>query len=231
MTTTKALEIPQRITVLKHLAGGKPIDVTATITGLTAETVLDLASHHGYPDRDKLAWAVDVLTKKHADTVRCGIPAATARPGPPRPAPVAAVPTHPEKREQPSSRLADLVDTALAHPSKRIRTAADRLLDQADKLRDLIREDDQKNAARRKIEAEKAAARAEVERLQEQLAAAKAKLRGQAPAAARSKKGRPLPKGEHPCRHDGCDRVYDTPQGRSLHERMKCEHRPAEEAS
>lgn len=128
MTTTKDLEIPQRITVLKHLAGGKPIDVTATITGLTAETVLDLASHHGYPDRDKLAWAVDVLTKKHADTVRGGIPAGTA-------------------------------------------------------------------------------------------------------TTTRSKKGRPLPKGEHPCRHDGCDRVYDTPQGRSLHERMKCEHRPAEEAS
>lgn len=233
MTTTRDLALPQRITCLKHLAAGKPVDVTATITGLTAETVLDLASHHGYPDRDKLAWAVDVLTKKHQDQAHADIPTANAPrvpAAPPRPA-VAAVP-QPAAPSRPADDLRALVDVATVHPSKRIQSAAAKLLEQAERLRSLLEEDDRKNAARRHAEAEKAKARAEVQRLEEQLAAAKAKLRGSSTssttkaAAAGTRKGTPLHKGEHPCRHDGCDKVYDTPQGRSLHERMKCEHRP-----
>lgn len=230
MTTTKDLDLPQRITVLKHLAGGKPIDITATITDLTPETVLNLASHHGYPDTSKLAWAVDVLTKKHNDDKKATVPASS----PPRlaPAPRSAghtqpIPTTPPP---PAGSLDTLLEVAREHPSKRIQNAAGRIDSYAQQLRDLLREDDEKNAARRKIEAEKAEARREVERLEEQLAAAKAKLRRKGTATgSTSRKGRPLPKGHHPCSHTGCVRVFDTPQGRSLHERTKCEHRPTTE--
>lgn len=235
MTTTKGLDLPQRITVLKHLAGGKSVDITATITDLTPETVLDLASHHGYPDTSKLAWAVDVLTKKHDDNQRAAVPASTAprlAPAPKdvRPAQPSTNPAAAATPPRASDSLDTLLEVAREHPSKRIQNAASRINTCAQQLRELLRQDDEKNAARRKIEAEKAEARREVERLEEQLAAAKAKLRRKGTVSgSTSRRGRPLPKGHHPCSHASCDRVFDTPQGRSLHERTKCEHRPTAE--
>lgn len=65
-------------------------------------------------------------------------------------------------------------------------------------------------------QAERVAARAreEVLRLEKELAAAREKLRGQ-PQPHR----RPPRPGTHTCTIEGCDRTFDTSQGRSLHER------------
>jgi hypothetical protein len=187
MTTTKELTPEQRLTVVKHLATGKAPDVVATITRLDRSTVVDIGSHHGYPHPEKLKRAAEIL-QNNLDTQRTALPQGTpdtsvrvTRPAASSPSSV----TTPDAR--PTSgpdEIRILLNTAKAHPSKRIQKAADKVFDDLDRLRALIREDEEKNAERRKAEAQKAAARAEVKRLEEQLAAAKAKLRGTTPPAA-----------------------------------------------
>lgn len=185
MTATKDITQEQRLTVIKHLASGKAPDVVAAIASLDRSTIIDIGAHHGYPDTDKLKWAADVLQGK-LDADRAPEPA------PARPDTTVHVVTRPAAAapsERPAGPLTQpdeirvLLNTAKAHPSKRIQKAADKVFDDIDRLRALIREDDEKHAARRKAEAQKAAARAEVERLEAQLAAAKAKLRGATPQA------------------------------------------------
>lgn len=184
MTSTKTQEVTtaQRIAILKHLASGKDLDTVAAIMrGIDRDTIGDIARHHGYPDPDKLNWAVDILTKKQEEAEKASIPTSAhvpqpaARPATTSPSSV----TSPDARPvQGPDEIRVLLNTAKAHPSKRIQAAADRVFDNLDKLRTLIRDDQEKHAERRKAEAEKAAARAEVERLERQLAEAKAKLRG-----------------------------------------------------
>lgn len=180
MTDTATITPEQRLTVVKHLAGGKGPDVVATITGISRGAVVDIGSHHGYPDKEKLSWAADILAKKIADgeapredprreeRARAGTPV-TART---TPTPAAAVTSLTKPDE-----IRILLNTAKAHPSKRIQSAADRVFDHLDKLRELISVDEEKNAERRRKAAEKEAARAEVKRLEQQLADARAKLR------------------------------------------------------
>lgn len=217
----------QKLTILKHLAGGKNVDLVATIMHCKPADIIEAAKGHGYPDVEKLKWAADILEKKLEDDDQ---PTASTLPaGAPRAASVPNLPAHgtlPPVSRPDEIRI--LINTAKAHPSKRIQAAGDRLIDQVNKLRALIVEDQEKHAARRQAEAEKAAARAEVERLEKQLAAAKAKLRGPAkpkPVGKTETKANTAPRGEYPCRNEGCDEVITTPQGRGLHERQHCAHR------
>lgn len=185
-TTARSATPQQQIAILKHLIGGKDFDAIAEILRLPRDHVVDFARTHGYPDPDKMSWAVDVLSKKLTDaetTLPAGRPHADVvrhirdTPTPPRPAAAAGPVPGVAKPDE----IRVLLNTAKAHPSKRIQSAADRVFDQLDKLRALIREDQEKNAAKRAAAAEKAKARAEIERLERELAAAKAKLRGTTP--------------------------------------------------
>lgn len=221
-----------RLTIVKHLANGKDLSVVALIVKLPREHVLDIASHHGYPDTDKLSWAADVLKKKLDEDQKAALPRPTVVP--------AASPTRPAAGASPApaagtpvvSELHTLVDTGKQHPSKRIQSAANKVLDDLDRLRTLLREDQEKNSEKRKADAAKAAARAEVERLEQLLRDAKAKLRGNGPTTTTKPKAkRETAPGSHACGNDGCDRTFDTGQGRSLHERMRCEHRRQDAAS
>jgi hypothetical protein len=231
MTTSTDITQATKITLLKHLASGKSPDVVAAIVGLKRDEVVDIASHHGYPHKEKLAWAADVLEKDQEDEA-AQLP--TRAPERPESARIAGPgPQPPEPLTRPDE-IRVLLNTAKGHESKRIQNAANKVIDDLDKLRTLIREDQDKHAARRKAEAEKAAARAEVDRLEAQLAEAKAKLRGGKPTPktpAEPKPARVQGSLDYPCGNDGCDKAYDTPQGRSLHERMKCEHRAEAVAS
>lgn len=175
----------QKLTIIKHLAGGKPAAAVATIMSCTEADIIEVARNHGYPDTDKLAWAADILEKKidaAQDESLAAKPMASEQPGAvrTRPGPVRSIDA--VVQEQIDRRTPDPTTTLLAeakgHQSKRIQAAADRALDAIGKVRDLLREDQEKYAAKRQIEAEKAAARAEVDKLERQLAAAKAKLRG-----------------------------------------------------
>lgn len=227
----------QRLTILKHLINGKSPDVVATIVGLSRERVFTLGRGHGFPDVDTMKRAAELVEKKIDDDATAAIPSRTERPA-------RSIITGPNEQGgklevtplTKPDEIRVLLNTAKQHPAKRIQNQADKVFDALDRLRAMIREDDEKNAEKRKAEADKAAARAEVERLEQALAEARAKLRGKSYShkdlnSEVAKVKTTAPKGEHPCRNDGCDKVYDTPQGRSLHERMKCEHRAEAAAS
>jgi hypothetical protein len=196
---TKEITPQQRLTVLKHLANGRTLELTATATRLTRDQVLDIGNHHGYPHTDKLAWAVDVLTKKiEDDEAAAAISTSDESPSGvklvDRPARPAAVPTRPEPARSPqppqpaapqttSDQIGVLLNTAKQMSPKRIQSLADRILADVARLRDLVTTEQVNTAAREREDREKAAARAEVERLEKQLAAAKAKLRPSPPPA------------------------------------------------
>lgn len=98
-----------RLTVLKHLAAGKSVEVVGAIMKLSRFEIIDIASEHGYPDVAKMAQAVADITRNIESAERdelihrphAGTEAAAARPVPrsaavptpppvPRPAPPAA---------------------------------------------------------------------------------------------------------------------------------------------
>ena len=178
-----------RLQVVKHLASGKGLDVVATIVDLPRAAVVDIGAHHGYPDKEKLSWAADILAKK-IEEERSQLPAGTAvrvdtDAGkvdlPRRTTPTTSNPGGPVALTRPLTEpdeLRVLINTGKSHPSKRIQAATDRLLADADKLRTLIAEDTAKNSERRKAAEEKARLQAEVRKLEEQLASTRAKLRG-----------------------------------------------------
>jgi len=61
--TTITITPQLKVTMLKHLVAGKDLDFVATVTRVPRDDVLGIVSAHGYPDVDKMAWAVDILTK------------------------------------------------------------------------------------------------------------------------------------------------------------------------
>lgn len=98
-----------RLTVLKHLAAGKGVEVVGAIMKLSRFEIIDIASEHGYPDVAKMAQAVTDITRNIESAERdelahrphAGTETVTARPVPrpsavptpppaPRPAPPAA---------------------------------------------------------------------------------------------------------------------------------------------
>lgn len=178
---------PERLTVIKHLASGKGIDVVATITRLPRARVVDIGAHHGYPDTEKLTRAAELMQAR-LDRDAAAIPERQPQTAGTREVPVAPPTASPRVITSPKPPPIDpsltkpdeirvLLNTAKQHPAKRIQTQADRVFDALDKLRGLIRDDEEKNAAKRKAEADKAAARAQVQQLEQQLRDAKAKLR------------------------------------------------------
>lgn len=221
MTTKTDITPEQRLTIVKHLAGGKDLDITATIMRLDRSTVLDIGSHHGYPSTEFLHRAVGLLEHKIArDNAPTQHPnaavieheqRATRRPAVDASTPAAAGLHHHDDIEV-------LFRAAKLHSSKRIQAAGSKAHAAVERLRELIRADEQKNAQRRREEAARAAAAAEVERLEAQLRAAKAKLHGGRTSKVAKSVSKPAG-GEHACRHTGCGRTFATSQARAMHQR------------
>jgi len=195
MTTITDLTPAQRITVLKHAIAGRDTAFITTVTRLSREQVRQVLQSHGYPDVPKMEWAIDVLDKQaEGDLVTTKplatgqvvlekIPAATlAPPTGPRPTPAPQPLTKPDE-------IRVLLNAAKGHPSKRIQNAANKVFDDLDRLRTLIKTDEEKHAAERRAKAvreaekrrreqEREQALAEVRAAEEALRAARAKLRG-----------------------------------------------------
>lgn len=249
-----------KVTVLKHSIAGRDTSFIQTVTRLTPDQIRLIQSSHGYPEHDKMQRAIAIFERQSDGDLVTNQPLASGGrvigTDTPRAVPTHAVspastsaPAAPPTPQAPLSRpdeIRVLLNTAKAHPSKRIQTAANKVFDDLDKLKALIKADEdkhaearalkaQREAEKRRLEQEKAAARAEIERLEAELKAARAKLRGKpseqavepAPKPAAASKPHPhVPHGEYACRNEGCDKVIGTPQGRSIHERMHCAHRP-----
>lgn len=191
--TTTAITDELRLTMLKHLASGKDLDTVATIVDRPRALVLDVVSKHGYPA--SLDKGIELLTAKidrRRNTIPDGHPrpagntetpvGVDSTPAPTGPRPATTSPssvTNPDARPVGApDEIRILLNAGKNHPSKRIQAQVNRVLDAVGRLRDLLAEDQQKNAAKRADDAQKAAARAEVARLEKALADAKAKLRG-----------------------------------------------------
>lgn len=205
----------QHLTVVKHLAGGKPPAVVATITRVDEHEVSRIGASHGYPDRDKLGWAVDILTKNLEKAATDGLPEPSREVGQiVRPQAIHRADPPPAHAPAQPDEIRVLLNAAKSAKPKRIQALANRVFDDLDRLRAMLDVEREKTRAAEAETAQKRAARAEVDRLKKELAAAQAKLRGT-----------PTPKpqtaddgvGEHEC--PGCDRTFTSSQGRALHQR------------
>lgn len=206
--TTRTITATEHLTVLTHLATGKAHHVVATITKLNVVTVQELADEAGYPDRDALAAAVAQLEEEIEQVdvipVRAERRPAASSTTPDRPAvgdstPPAAGPDlrsttkvgtpedpFPRVDDEQTARLRALINTAKGIPTRKVQRQLERALDALTTLAEYVKEDTLRNAEKRREAEEKAAARAEVERLEQQLRDAKAKLRR--PVGTRSSK-------------------------------------------
>ncbi|TIC78799.1 hypothetical protein [Nocardioides sp. GY 10127] len=186
---------------------------------LTLAELQTILGRHGYPDTDVMRRRRAQLLAEHQ--------AGAAEP-PARPAPDPVAPPEAPAAPAPRLTLGALLAEAEDSPMARHRRAAATIRDRIDTLRADLED-------YRRTHEEEEKARKEVEAARRALAAAQDRLRaasGKPPA----KKSQPAavvkPRGEliHECQNEGCDRRFDTTQGRSMHQRMKCEHRPTASA-
>lgn len=102
-----------------------------------------------------------------------------------------------------------LIAAGRASSNKSIRALADKVDEQMRTLAQRLREDESN-----------AAARAEVQRLERELAAAKARLKGESKTPPSSAPKPPKAAGTYPCLADGCDRTFERSQARASHTRI-----------
>jgi hypothetical protein len=143
----------------------------------------------------------------------------------PKTRPLASVPMEPTTGTGPALSVDALVNAAARSESKRTQALGIKLADLATVVRGRLAEE---RAAAEKAEhqrAERDAAAAEVARLEEQLRAARAKLRPVRQGGVRSMPQRePQPRSTRgvdlklPCR-EGCERTFPNAQGRGAHEK------------
>ncbi len=107
--TTTVITRQTHVTMLKHLVAGKDLDFVATVTGVPRQSVLDIVSKHGYPNKDRMGWAVDMLIKG-ADE----IPESQLRAGTPLDPPSPAAVAHAQSAERRNS-LAITPPATIAH--------------------------------------------------------------------------------------------------------------------
>lgn len=250
--TAPEITAEQRLTVVRHLAHGRGLDFTAAATHLDADTVREIGVEHGWPREESLAKAADVLARRlDADAKATMTPrpdlevvAQNNRPsGQTRREMVARASESDRTGQRPvtirqsddrqlsGSRQFDATAALLLRGresgKKRTQNLAERISDQLTDLRDRLDEEDRERRAQEKLEAEKAEARVEVERLERELAEAKARARSHNKGYARTRnvqertsgvrpaRKRTVTYGDFPC--DVCGRHFDTKQGLTMH--------------
>ena len=194
------------LTVIQLLLKGRGFNFIADASpGLSLEKVKEIAMQHGWPEVDKLQEAL-----QRVDAEEEPLPRTEHRTAPrshPRPAPIADTTPVPQlppkivtpaqvKRDEEAARPSQpkawdrsvdtLVEKGLASKSKATQRLAERVRDLHRNLVIQLHEEERMEAERRQREEEKAKAKAEVERLQRELTAARAKL-GRKPKASKPK--------------------------------------------
>ena len=181
--TTTDLTPALKITVLKHLINDRNNEFITAATGLTHDQVNQVKRDHGYPDDDKMRWALDILTKKVDELPQSEHPTPrTATATPARPAP--AVPrlgpatTNPHPSGSTATTADTLVEQLVVRAKASTKASTRRLGEKVQALVEQLRttvtiEDEARRAAEHAAAAD-AARHAEIAKLEAQLA----KLRG-----------------------------------------------------
>lgn len=175
-----------KLTILKLLAGGRDADFVAQAVNMTRDDVVLVATGHGYPDVQKMAWAVDVLQKQVDDEARASIPHSSVRPSAPRPLGAPAGPARPGTRPAPVPDRADAGTVGLpalvAQGKKAQKAATRRLAEKVETLVEQLAGAIRDEVTARREAAERAAleskVRSDIARLEAELAAKKALLTG-----------------------------------------------------
>lgn len=163
---------PIERSVLKHLAAGKDDIQTAAAVHVPVVTVTSIQERFG-PGVDRIRQVLDAADMPAQPT--------PIRPAAPRSLPgtgfeVFKKPVEKEPLAQnPESSTDLLLAEASKHSLAKIRNKAERIRDQIGQLRQLVDEEAEQEAARKKEAAEREVALDEVRKLEEQLAAARTK--------------------------------------------------------
>ena len=238
--TTIEITAATKVTMLKMLVAGKDLEFVATTTRVPRDTVLDIVSNHGYPDHDRMGWAIDMLIQgrdsipeRPADNHRGtpldpaavqAIARANAQPNGQRPVPrspgYAVTPPAPTRPAHTS--VSELLHQAGESDLARTRNLGAKV---STLLADLTeRLVDEQEAHEAKVAAEKAAAavaariavlQAEIDKLKRRPVRTTT-VAGPGRSARLTRNAHP---GEHPCAVVGCARTFDTGQGAALHQR------------
>jgi hypothetical protein len=116
------------------------------------------------------------------------------------------------------SPIARLLEDASAHSIAKVRTLGAKIETQLDQLRALIADHQETERAKQRAAAEKAKAQADIQRLEAELAAAKARLRGK-PTPPSSVTAPVAPSEGVTCRN-GCGKTFGHAGARGNHERF-----------
>ncbi len=198
------------VTILKHLVAGHDLNFVAGVTHLERGDVLDLVSSHGYPDVDKMAWAVDVLTKKAGE-----VPAGASRTRFKAFEPTVVKPTPPADIVV---RATDSVLNLGKHsPKVRTRTLAAKIHTLLDDLTNRLADETAAREANLRAAKELVRNAARIAELEAELATLKGKTVRKPAKAKQTHTTRSVGNGGHPC--PTCPRIFDTGQGVSLHQR------------
>lgn len=178
-----------KLTALKHLANDRTPAFVAAAIGADETDVQQLLDEYG-PDKERLRWSIDELERQARAAERAAIPPAS-RPGiqPTRTTPTPR-PVHVAQPSEPGT-----IDALLVRADKiaefsgtaRVRRAAKKVRDAATALEEALAGVEERKRAAAREAAAKAKARAEVERLERELAEAKARLKGSTPATPKAK--------------------------------------------
>jgi hypothetical protein len=166
----------QKVVMLKHLVAGRDLDFIADITGLSRDDVLDIVSTHGYPNKDRMGWAIDALTK-NLDKIPERAPTSIGKPrvlltDVPRPGPtVVAVAT---VRHLPPA-TADLLHRGKTSEHSRTRNLATKIHALLTDLGERLSEEQQATEAKAKAAKESALVASRIAELEAELAKLKGK--------------------------------------------------------
>jgi len=229
--TTITITPQLKVTMLKHLVAGKDLDFVAQVTRVPRDDVLDIVSAHGYPDHDRMAWAVDVLIQG-GDKIPV-LPTATHRGA----APLDETTTNIRSAQSTVQHRPNGYAVTPPTPTRPVHTAIAELLHQASEspfirtqnigakisalLADLTtRLNDEQAAVEAKVQADRESARiaSRIATLQAEIDKLKRKP-AKKPSAAKSARSYTRNPGEHSCPLDTCNRTFNTTQGVALHRR------------
>jgi len=213
--TTITITPQLKVTMLKHLVAGKNLEFVATVTRVPRDDVLDIVSAHGYPDVDKMAWAVDILTKTvgkiperpadHRPHVLLDEPAPTPRPV----ATIAHIPP----------ATADLLHQGKASPWIRTQNLAAKIHTLLGDLTARLADEQAAAQAKARVAHENALVASRIATLQAEIDKLKRKP-AKTDKTATPRSERPA-NGEHSysCARSDCDRTFPTIQGAVTHRR------------
>jgi hypothetical protein len=239
-TDTRVDSIPDRkvLTLLQGILDGQKLAGAARATGIGADIARHIAADHGFPNRVKIQWSVDELTRRLSQPLpqdpppkidvdswnalaEPPLPDRGADPDPQPTAARAADAGAPPARSGPAGTPGDtdtLLREAFTFTGKRVRGLAEKITADLELLRRRVdegRDLDQQRAERDQQRAEREQQRTLIADLKRQLAEAKAALTPPASTKRATQTAKPRVRpGGHTCH---CGRTFDTPQGLNMH--------------